>query len=50
MDIMLTYARSGLWMKSAIFEIRYDPEGEFYHLITAWKATQLEEQIHGENI
>lgn len=24
---------------SVIFEIRYDAEGEFYHLVTAWKAT-----------
>jgi uncharacterized DUF497 family protein len=35
---------------SVIFEIRYDSEGEYYHLITAWKATQQEEQIYDENI
>jgi len=35
---------------SVIFEIRYDSDGEYYHLITAWKATQQEEQIYTENI
>jgi uncharacterized DUF497 family protein len=35
---------------SVIFEIRHDSEGEFYHLITAWKATKAEEQIYAEII
>ena len=35
---------------SVIFEIRHDSEGEYYHLITAWKATQQEEQIYADNI
>jgi len=35
---------------SVIFEIRYDSEGEYYHLVTAWKATQQEEQIYAENV
>jgi uncharacterized DUF497 family protein len=35
---------------SVIFEIRHDAEGEYYHLVTAWKATEQEEQSHGENI
>ena len=34
---------------SVIFEIRHDAEGEHYHLITAWKATQEEEQSYAEN-
>ncbi|HLH19632.1 MAG TPA: BrnT family toxin [Bryobacteraceae bacterium] len=34
---------------SVIFEIRRDEEGEFYHLITAWKATKEEEQSYAEN-
>jgi uncharacterized DUF497 family protein len=34
---------------SVIFEIRHDAEGEYYHLITAWKATQEEEQSYAEN-
>jgi hypothetical protein len=40
---------SGL-LCSVIFEIRHDSEGEYYHLITAWKATPLEEQIYAESI
>jgi uncharacterized DUF497 family protein len=35
---------------SVVFEIRSDSEGEYYHLITAWKATQQEQQIYAENI
>jgi uncharacterized DUF497 family protein len=35
---------------SMIFEIRRDAVGEYYHLITAWKATKEEEQSYAENI
>jgi uncharacterized DUF497 family protein len=35
---------------SVIFEIRFDTEGEFYHLITAWKSTKPEERSYAENI
>lgn len=35
---------------SVIFEIRHDAEGEFYHLVTAWKATKEEEQSYAENV
>ncbi len=35
---------------SVIFEIRHDSEGEYYHLITAWKATHEEEQSYAENV
>ena len=35
---------------SVIFEIRNDSEGEFNHLITAWKSTKEEEQDYGENV
>lgn len=35
---------------SVIFEIRRDSEGEYYHLITAWKATQREESSYAENV
>ena len=34
---------------SVIFENRHDTEGEYYHLITAWKATKEEEQAYAEN-
>ena len=35
---------------SVIFEVRYDSEGEYYHLVTAWKATQQEEQSYAESV
>ena len=35
---------------SVIFEIRHDSEGDYYHLVTAWKATEEEEQSYAENI
>jgi hypothetical protein len=35
---------------SVIFEVRHDPEGEYYHLVTAWKATTQEEQSYAENV
>ena len=34
---------------SVIFEIRDDAQGEYHHLITAWKATREEEQSYAEN-
>ena len=34
---------------SVIFEIRHDSDGEYYHLITAWKSTEQEEQSYAEN-
>jgi uncharacterized DUF497 family protein len=35
---------------SVIFELRHDSGGEYAHLITAWKATEEEEQSYAENI
>ena len=35
---------------AVIFEIRHDSDGEYYHLVTAWKATRQEEQTYAENI
>jgi uncharacterized DUF497 family protein len=35
---------------SVIFEIRQDPEGPYYRLITAWKATKEEQQMYAENV
>jgi len=34
---------------SVIFEVRNDADGEYYHLITAWKATEEEELSYAEN-
>jgi uncharacterized DUF497 family protein len=35
---------------SVIFEIRHDSNGEYHHLVTAWKATKEEEQSYAENV
>jgi uncharacterized DUF497 family protein len=35
---------------SVIFEVHADSEGEYYHLVTAWKATTREEQAYAENV
>ena len=34
---------------SVVFEIRRDREGEYHHLVTAWKATPQEEESYAEN-
>ncbi len=39
----------GRKLYSVIFEIREDNEGEFYHLVTLWKATREEESLYEEN-
>jgi uncharacterized DUF497 family protein len=35
---------------AVIFEVRRDRSGEFFHLITAWKATREEERFYAQNI
>lgn len=35
---------------SVIFEVREDAQGEFYHLVTAWKSTKEEEQSYAQNV
>ena len=30
---------------SVIYEVRQDADGEFYHLVTLWKATEKEERL-----
>ncbi len=37
-------------LSSVIFEIRHDANGEYYYLITAWKATKEEERSYAENV
>ena len=37
-------------MCSVIFEIRQDSDGEYYHLVTAWKATKQEVQAYAEQV
>jgi len=34
---------------SLIFEIREDEAGEFWHLVTLWKATTQERQLYEEH-
>jgi len=38
------------WVKgtlySVIFEVREDEEGEYYHLVTLWKATTQEKKMY----
>ena len=34
---------------SVIFEVREDEEGEYYHLVTLWKATRQEQQLYEEH-
>jgi hypothetical protein len=33
-----------------VFEIRHDADGEYYHLVTAWRATLEEEHSYAENV
>ena len=35
---------------SVSFETKYDSEGEYYRLVTAWKATKEEEQSYAQKI
>ena len=35
---------------SVIFEVREDREGEYYHLVTLWKATQEERELYEEHL
>jgi uncharacterized DUF497 family protein len=32
-----------------IFEMREDHDGEFYRLVTLWKATKQEQKLYEEN-
>ncbi|MEO7145626.1 MAG: BrnT family toxin [Bryobacteraceae bacterium] len=34
---------------AVIFEVREDKEGEYYHLVTLWKATKQEQQLYEEH-
>jgi uncharacterized DUF497 family protein len=35
---------------SVILEIRKDKGGEYYHLVTLWKATREEQMLYEENL
>jgi uncharacterized DUF497 family protein len=36
----------GQQLYTVIFEIRHDLEGEYYHLVTLWKATKEERNLY----
>ena len=40
----------GETLYSVIYEVREDADGEFYHLVTLWKATKEERGAYAENI
>jgi uncharacterized DUF497 family protein len=39
----------GEQLYSVIFEVREDEGGEYYHLVTLWKATRQEQQLYAEH-
>ena len=39
----------GEGLYTVIFEVREDAEGEFYHLVTLWKATGEERKLYEEH-
>jgi uncharacterized DUF497 family protein len=34
---------------SVIFEVRQDEIGDYYHLVTLWRATEEEKKLYGES-
>jgi uncharacterized DUF497 family protein len=34
---------------TVIFEVREDEEGEYYRLVTLWKATKQEQELYEQN-
>lgn len=34
---------------SVIYQVRKDTRGEYYHLVTLWRATAQEEKLYEEN-
>ncbi len=50
---MLDQSRAIGWvgerLYAVIFEVREDEEGEYYHLVTLWKATKEEEELYEEH-
>jgi len=39
----------GKRLYALIFEVREDDEGEYYRLVTLWKATREEEELYEEH-
>jgi len=51
-DVVDRYRAIG-WVKerlyAVIFEVREDRDGEYYHLVTLWKATKEEQELCEKN-
>jgi uncharacterized DUF497 family protein len=41
--------RVGRQLYSVIFEVREDDDGEYYRLVTLWKATKQERELYEEH-
>lgn len=41
--------RVGEQLYSVVFEVREADEGEYYHLVTLWKATREEKQLYADH-
>jgi uncharacterized DUF497 family protein len=39
----------GEQMYTVIFEVREDEDGEYFHLVTLWKATKQEQKLYAEH-
>jgi uncharacterized DUF497 family protein len=39
----------GQRLYSVIFEVREDAEGEYFHLVTLWRATRRESELYEEH-
>jgi uncharacterized DUF497 family protein len=39
----------GQRLYAVIFEVRKDEDGEYYHLVTLWKATREEQRLYEEH-
>ena len=39
----------GARLYSLIFEVRWDTEGEYFHLVTLWKSTREEQELYEEH-
>lgn len=40
---------AGEQLYAVIFEVRENEEGEYYHLVTLWKATKQEQELYEEH-
>ena len=52
MDVHEQYRAIG-WVRhqlySVIFEVREDAEGDYFHLVTLWKASRGERELYEEH-